>query len=171
MGSFKNPLEQAPVLVPVSENDIRLKPAANDEKILSEEGLPNDYFATAGIYRELKELVGDTMIDSESNLPSEWDAPLMELAEKFLKIPMNSGARNNAPGKPYSFVLSEFDSSIRENGLEERIAYYSDLAEQTAAKIQKEKDREKFEESASQPYDKRFDKGEATGEVIVRFPH
>lgn len=140
--------------------------AANDEQILSEEGLPNDYFATAEIYRELKELVGDTIIDSEmSKLPSEWDNSLMKLAEKFLKIPLNSGARNNEPGKLYSFVLSEFDSSIRENGLDERIAYYSNLAKQAEAEIQKEKERADFEARASQPYDRRFDKGDATGIV------
>ena len=156
MGSFKNPLERAPVLIPTSENDIRLRLSKQIE-----EALPNDY----------RNLVGDTIIEDDRELPSEWNADLMKLAEDFLAIPLNSGARNNTPGKPYSFVLSEFDSSIRENGLDERIAYYSDLAEQAAAKIQKEKDREKFEESASQPYDKRFDKGEATGEVIVRFPH
>ena len=166
MGSFKNPLERAPVLIPTSENDIRLRLSKQIE-----EALPNDYRKTAEIFQKLKNLVGDTIIEDDRELPSEWNADLMKLAEDFLAIPLNSGARNNTPGKPYSFVLSEFDSSIRENGLDERIAYYSDLAEQAAAKIQKEKDREKFEESASQPYDKRFDKGEATGEVIVRFPH
>ena len=154
------------MLIPTSENDIRLRLSKQIE-----EALPNDYRKTAEIFQKLKNLVGDTIIEDDRELPSEWNADLMKLAEDFLTIPLNSGARNNTPGKPYSFVLSEFDSSIRENGLDERIAYYSDLAEQAAAKIQKEKDREKFEESASQPYDKRFDKGEATGEVIVRFPH
>ncbi len=166
MGSFKNPLERAPVLIPTSENDIRLRLSKQIE-----EALPNDYRKTAEIFQKLKNLVGDTIIEDDRELPSEWNADLMKLAEDFLTIPLNSGARNNAPGKPYSFVLSEFDSSIRENGLDERIAYYSNLAKQSEAGIKERRDRDKFEESASQPYDKRFDKGEATGEVIVRFPH